>query len=164
MHKIILEKIYLLYLPTKKSIDRYKANLKKRFIPGKCRTYVAVFILEFITEQGTSVCFRFHDSKFVSIRERIEPTDEDAESGRGASLPVSPHSVEGAIGGPPGVSFLKSEVQHLGNFSLSLCGGLSDPDGMTLEKFMTHIVTYEDLCENFNMVANPDLVVRIGEK
>lgn len=106
---------------------------------------------------------RFHDSKFVSIKERIEPTDEDAESGRGASLPVSPHSVEGAIGGPPGVSFLKSEVQHLGNFSLSLCGGLSDPDGMTLEKFMTHIVTYEDLCENFNMVANPDLVVRIGE-
>lgn len=107
---------------------------------------------------------RFHDSKFVSIKERMEPTDEDAESGRGASLPVSPHSVEGAIGGPPGVSFLKSEVKHLGNFSLSLCGGLSDPDGITLEKFMTHIVTYEDLCENYNMVTNPDLVVRIGEK
>lgn len=123
-----------------------------------------MFILEFIIKQGTSVCFRFHDSKFVSIKERIEPTDEDEESGRGASLPVSPHSVEGAIGGPPGVSFLKSEVQHLRNFSLSLCGGLSDPDGMTLEKFMTHIVTYEDLCENFNMVTNPDLVVRIGEK
>ena len=111
--------------------------------------------------------FRFHNAKFVSIKERIDPPEEDAESGTGPSLPVSPHSVEGAIGGPPvvtGVSFLKSEVQHLGTFSLSLCGGLSDPEGVNLEKFMNHIVTYEDLCENYNMITNPDLVVRIGEK
>ncbi|XP_048727886.2 phosphatidate phosphatase LPIN2-like isoform X2 [Ostrea edulis] len=106
---------------------------------------------------------RFHSNKFVSIKERTTDQDEDTESGRGPSLPVSPHSVEGAIGGPPGVSFLKSEVQHLGNYSLSLCGGLSDPDGVNLEKFMTHIVTFGDLCENFNMITNPDLVVRIGE-
>nr|XP_022310226.1 phosphatidate phosphatase LPIN3-like isoform X2 [Crassostrea virginica] len=109
---------------------------------------------------------RFHNAKFVSIKERIDPPEEDAESGTGPSLPVSPHSVEGAIGGPPGVtgvSFLKSEVQHLGTFSLSLCGGLSDPEGVNLEKFMNHIVTYEDLCENYNMITNPDLVVRIGE-
>ena len=26
--------------------------------------------------------------------------DDDAESGNGPSLPMSPHSVEGAIGGP----------------------------------------------------------------
>lgn len=29
--------------------------------------------------------------------------DEDAESGNGPSLPQSPHSVEGAIGGPKSV-------------------------------------------------------------
>ncbi|XP_061179306.1 phosphatidate phosphatase LPIN2-like [Saccostrea echinata] len=105
---------------------------------------------------------RFHNNKFVSIKEKTE-AEEDTESGRGASLPVSPHSVEGAIGGPPGVNFLKSEVKHLGNFSLSLCGGLSDPEGVNLQKFMNDIVTFDDICKNYNMVSNPDLVVRIGE-
>jgi undecaprenyl pyrophosphate synthase len=45
---------------------------------------------------------------------------------------------------------------------MSLCGGLSE--GVTLEKFMQKIVTFDDLCENFNMISNPDLVIRIGEK
>ena len=76
---------------------------------------------------------------------------------------MSPHSVEGAIGGPP-VSFLDSEVKHLGKFSMSLCGGLSDPEGVTLERFMQNVVTFEDLCENYNMINNPELVIRIDEK
>lgn len=50
------------------------------------------------------------------------------------------------------------------DFFFFFCGGFSDFDGMILEKFMIYIVTYEDLCENFNMVINLDLVVRIGEK
>ena len=100
---------------------------------------------------------RFHESQFHTIKER----EDDTESGRGASLPVSPHSVEGAVCGPP-VSFLRSEVNHLGMYSMSLCGGLSE--GVTLEKFMQKIVTFDDLCENFNMISNPDLVIRIGEK
>ncbi|XP_033730774.1 phosphatidate phosphatase LPIN1-like, partial [Pecten maximus] len=100
----------------------------------------------------------FHQSPFMSIKD----TEEDTESGRGASLPVSPNSVEGAIGGPS-VSFLQSEVKHLGNFSMSLCGGLSDPDGVTLEKFMQHVITFDDLCENYNMISNPELVIRISE-
>ncbi|XP_069106044.1 phosphatidate phosphatase LPIN2-like isoform X2 [Argopecten irradians] len=102
---------------------------------------------------------RFHQSPFMSIKDK----EEDTESGRGASLPVSPNSVEGAIGGPS-VSFLQSEVKHLGNFSMSLCGGLSDPDGVTLEKFMQNVITFDDLCENYNMISNPDLVIRICEK
>ncbi|KAK3088821.1 hypothetical protein FSP39_024180 [Pinctada imbricata] len=105
---------------------------------------------------------KFHSQQFVSIRERVE-NDEDTESGRGPSLPVSPHSVEGAIGGPP-VSFLHSEVKSLGNFSLSLCGGLSDRKEVTLDKFMQHIVTFQDLCDDCGMISNPDLVVRVGDK
>ncbi|CAG2191472.1 LPIN [Mytilus edulis] len=96
-------------------------------------------------------------TQFQSIRER----EEDTESGRGASLPVSPNSVEGAVCGPP-VSFLRSEVKSLGAYSMSLCGGLSE--GVTLEKFMQKIVTFEDLCDNFGMINNPDLVIRIEEK
>ncbi|KAJ8322304.1 hypothetical protein KUTeg_000775 [Tegillarca granosa] len=96
---------------------------------------------------------RFSTPPFISIK------DEDTESGRGASLPVSPHSVEGAIGGPPSsssVSFLQSEVEHLGMVSLSLCGGLSEPEGVTLDKFMQSVVTFEDLCQNLKLINNPD--------
>ena len=101
-------------------------------------------------------CFRFsHHSHFKSIEK-----DEDAESGRGASLPQSPHSVEGAIGGPS-VTLLASEIKSLGAYSLSLCGGLSD--GVTIEKFMSKIVTFEDLCENPAMYGSPDLVVKIED-
>ena len=55
-------------------------------------------------------------------------------------------------------------MKHLGTYSLSLCGGLSDPDGVTLEKFMSKIVTYDDLRENPNMLTNPELVIRVGHK
>ncbi|XP_067665349.1 phosphatidate phosphatase LPIN2-like [Haliotis asinina] len=95
---------------------------------------------------------------FQSIKEK----EDDTESGRGPSLPQSPHSVEGAIGGPS-VSFLQSEVRHLGRVSLSLCGGLSDPDGVNLDKFMQKVVTFDDLSESPNMITNPDLVVKVDD-
>lgn len=97
--------------------------------------------------------------RFQSIRERER--EDDSESGRGASLPQSPHSVDGAIGGP--VSFLESEVRHLGVVSLSLCGGLADPDGITLDKFMKKVITFDDLAEQPNLLSNPDLVVKIRD-
>lgn len=102
-------------------------------------------------------CYRFSNTHFKAIEK-----DEDVESGRGASLPQSPHSVEGAIGGPAG-TILASEIKSLGTYSLSLCGGLSDPDGVTLEKFMSKIVTFDDLSENPAMISNPDFVVKIEE-
>lgn len=98
--------------------------------------------------------------RFVSIRDRER--EDDSESGRGASLPQSPHSVDGAIGGT--VSFLESEVRHLGVVSLSLCGGLADSDGITLDKFMKKVITYDDLAEQPTLVHNPDLVVKIRDQ
>ncbi|GFO22728.1 phosphatidate phosphatase lpin2 [Plakobranchus ocellatus] len=89
--------------------------------------------------------------------------EEDTESGRGQSLPQSPNSVEGAIGGPS-VSFTMSEVRHLGPVALSLCGGLGDPETLTLDKFMQKVVTFEDLAQNPNITSNPDLVVKIHDK
>lgn len=99
---------------------------------------------------------RFSGTRFRSIEEK----DEDVESGRGASLPQSPHSVEGAVGGPAS-SVLISEIKHLGTYSISLCGGLADPEPMTLERFMSKIVTYDDLAENPTMLTSPNMVVRI---
>jgi phosphatidate phosphatase LPIN len=69
--------------------------------------------------------------------------------------------VDGAIGGP--VSFLESEVRHLGTVSLSLCGGLADSEGMTLDKFMKKVVTFEDLVDQPRLIDNPDLVVKIRD-
>ena len=108
------------------------------------------------------IFFRFSGTQSFQC---IEEKDEDVESGRGASLPVSPHSVEGAIGGPASSStILESEIRHLGTVSLSLCGGLSDQEGVTLEKFMSKVVTFDDLCENPSMLTNPDLVVKVEDK
>lgn len=104
----------------------------------------------------------FPNKKFSSSHFKAIEKDEDVESGRGASLPQSPHSVEGAIGGPAG-TVLASEIKSLGTYSLSLCGGLTDPDGVTLEKFMSKIVTFDDLTENPAMLSNPDLVVKIED-
>ncbi len=65
--------------------------------------------------------------------------DDDAESGKGPSLPMSPHSVEGAIGGPPAQTRMRydsSDDEHnkqhllvpgsrlLPGVAISLCGGL----------------------------------------
>lgn len=101
-------------------------------------------------------------AKIYLGRTSIRENEDDTESGRGQSLPQSPNSVEGAIGGP--VSFTMSEVRHLGPVALSLCGGLSDSDTITLDKFMQKVVTFEDLAENPNITLNPDLVVKIHDK
>ncbi|WAR16648.1 LPIN3-like protein [Mya arenaria] len=104
---------------------------------------------------------QFSNSHFKSIEKE---KDEDVESGRGASLPQSPHSVEGAVGGPAGNHILPSEIRSLGPYSLSLCGGLADHEPMSLTKFMSKIVTFEDLCDNPAMLSYPDLVVKIEDQ
>ncbi|KAL3892441.1 hypothetical protein ACJMK2_004647 [Sinanodonta woodiana] len=139
---------------------RQTKNVRHR--PEKEGIYLDDLNLEEMDPEVAKLYFpkRLANTQFQSIKEKEE---EDSESGRGASLPQSPHSVEGAIGGLP-TTYLESEVRHLGMFALSLCGGLADPDGVTLEKFMQKIVTYEDLCENSTMLNNPELVVRVNDK
>ncbi|XP_052124373.1 phosphatidate phosphatase LPIN3 isoform X2 [Frankliniella occidentalis] len=93
--------------------------------------------------------------------------DEDAESGNGPSLPQSPHSVEGAIGGPKSVdsdfeepkhSFF--DKKHFGDISISLCGNLNNTSGSIAEKFLQHLVTFEDFVNNPKILEDPNLVVR----
>ncbi|XP_059159928.1 phosphatidate phosphatase LPIN2-like isoform X2 [Physella acuta] len=101
-------------------------------------------------------------AKIYLGRTNVKENEDDTESGRGQSLPQSPNSVEGAIGGP--VSFTMSELRHLGPVALSLCGGLNDAEPITLDKFMQKVVTFEDLAESPNITSNPDLVVKIHDK
>ncbi|XP_071440947.1 phosphatidate phosphatase LPIN3 isoform X2 [Hetaerina americana] len=103
---------------------------------------------------------------------REEDEEEDAESGNGPSLPQSPHSVEGAIGGPK--SSLDSDFEDLkqsafeskpcGDLSLSLCGGLSEFDCPNEETFTRGMVSYDDLVSNPKLLEDPALVVRMGGK
>ncbi|XP_022202188.2 phosphatidate phosphatase LPIN1 isoform X3 [Nilaparvata lugens] len=94
--------------------------------------------------------------------------DEDAESGNGPSLPQSPHSVEGAIGGPKSLDSDFEEPKH-GLFNskeiaLSLCGGLEGQEGPSDQMFQDHIVHFEEFVDNPGLLENPNLVVKIDGK
>ncbi|XP_069692071.1 phosphatidate phosphatase LPIN2 isoform X3 [Periplaneta americana] len=91
--------------------------------------------------------------------------EEDAESGNGTSLPQSPHSVEGAIGGPKSLDSDFEEPKHsvfekksYGEISMSLCGGLGNTSSPTEDSFLQGLVTYNDLVQNPKLIENPDLV------
>ncbi|XP_068218623.1 phosphatidate phosphatase LPIN3 isoform X2 [Palaemon carinicauda] len=99
--------------------------------------------------------------------------DDDAESGNGPSLPQSPHSVEGAIGGPKLCSDSDFEdsrhpifdYKGYDDIAFSLCGRLHEYEGDFPESlFLQSIVTYDDFIENPQILDNPNLVVRFGGK
>ena len=52
----------------------------------------------------------------------------------------------------------------MGNVAMSLCGGLRDPDTISEESFLHHLVMYDDFCQNPDMMNNADFVVRIDDK
>ncbi|XP_033220740.1 phosphatidate phosphatase LPIN3 isoform X2 [Belonocnema kinseyi] len=95
--------------------------------------------------------------------------EEDAESGNGPSLPQSPNSVEGAIGGPksldsdfeePKNSLFESNL----DVSLSLCGGFDSEHGPSEEAFHENQLQFEDFCADPKLYENPNLVVKINGK
>ena len=53
----------------------------------------------------------------------------------------------------------------MADLAMSLCGGLkAAPAEITQEKFLKHLVTYDQFCEDPNIMADPNLVVKIAEK
>ncbi|NXP42636.1 LPIN3 phosphatase, partial [Leiothrix lutea] len=48
--------------------------------------------------------------------------------------------------------------------ALSLCGGLRGNRQISHEKFMEHMVSYEQFAENPRLVSDPNLVIRINKK
>ncbi|CAB0033125.1 unnamed protein product [Trichogramma brassicae] len=110
--------------------------------------------------------------------------EEDAESGNGPSLPQSPNSVAGAIGGPKSLDSDFDESSTTTNkhdhdhhhrhrhhhhhdhqdfesldVALSLCG--SNLDEAT---FQRHLLSFEDCCSEPKIFANPNLTCRINGK
>lgn len=107
--------------------------------------------------------------------------DEDAESGRGPSLPMSPHGGSGEIGGPcrPRMELFSSTSEteddslpalisrYFPDFGISFCGPLSSTT-ISPEMFAEHQLSYSDfaskLGEDPTLLTNASLVVRLQER
>jgi len=109
--------------------------------------------------------------------------DEDAESGRGPSLPMSPHGGNGEIGGPcrPRMELFSSTSEteddslpalisrYFPDFGISFCGPLSSKSTtISPEMFAEHQLSYSDLAsklgEDPKLLSNDSLVVRLQER
>lgn len=103
------------------------------------------------------------------VKDRKAVDEEDTESGNGPSLPQSPNSVEGAIGGPKSLDSDFEESKHSifdnnVEISMSLCGGLDNENGPSAESFRENLLHFEDVCADSKLYDNPNLVVKINGK
>uniref|UniRef100_A0A8D3DLK2 phosphatidate phosphatase n=1 Tax=Scophthalmus maximus TaxID=52904 RepID=A0A8D3DLK2_SCOMX len=73
----------------------------------------------------------------------------------------SPHSVgSGTI--DSGTEYLSDSTSYNMDVSMSLCGREGDTSQITKEKFMEHIVTYQDFTSNPGIIEDPSLVICIN--
>uniref|UniRef100_A0A669AWG5 phosphatidate phosphatase n=1 Tax=Oreochromis niloticus TaxID=8128 RepID=A0A669AWG5_ORENI len=63
-----------------------------------------------------------------------------------------------------GTECLSDSAGDLPDVTLSLCGGVGENSEISKEKFMEHIITYNDFAENPAIIDNPNLVVRIANR
>ncbi|XP_014839613.1 PREDICTED: phosphatidate phosphatase LPIN2-like [Poecilia mexicana] len=84
------------------------------------------------------------------------------ETGR-RSGSQSPQSV-GSAAADSGTECLSDSASDLPDVTLSLCGGVGENSEISKEKFMEHMITYNDFAENPAIIDNPNLVVRIGNR
>ncbi|KAM9500204.1 phosphatidate phosphatase LPIN2 isoform 2-T3 [Clarias gariepinus] len=75
----------------------------------------------------------------------------------------SPQSV-GSAAADSGTECLSDSASDLPDVTLSLCGGLSENAEISKERFMEHIITYNEFAENPAIIDNPNLVVKIGNR
>ncbi|XP_047225441.1 phosphatidate phosphatase LPIN2 isoform X2 [Girardinichthys multiradiatus] len=75
----------------------------------------------------------------------------------------SPQSV-GSAAADSGTECLSDSPSDLPDVTLSLCGGLTENAEISKERFMEHIITYNEFAENPAIIDNPNLVVRIGNR
>uniref|UniRef100_A0A8C3AML4 phosphatidate phosphatase n=1 Tax=Cyclopterus lumpus TaxID=8103 RepID=A0A8C3AML4_CYCLU len=63
-----------------------------------------------------------------------------------------------------GTECLSDSAGDLPDVRLSLCGGVGENSEIPKEKFMEHIITYNEFAENPAIIDNPNLVVRIANR
>ncbi|XP_075952332.1 phosphatidate phosphatase LPIN2 isoform X3 [Anarhichas minor] len=74
---------------------------------------------------------------------------------------LSPQSVgSGAM--DSGTEYLSDSTSYNMDISMSLCGQEGDTSHITKEKFMAHIVTYQDFANNPGIIEDPSLVICIN--
>lgn len=84
------------------------------------------------------------------------------ETGR-RSGSQSPQSV-GSAAADSGTECLSDSAGDLPDVTLSLCGGIGENSEISKEKFMEHIITYNEFSENPAIIDNPNLVVKIANR
>ncbi|KAK3863213.1 hypothetical protein Pcinc_030987 [Petrolisthes cinctipes] len=148
-----------------------RVTKKARHNPESEGIYLADLNLEELDPEVAALYFPRNFRAPEKTPAGVPIKDEDAESGNGPSLPQSPHSVEGAIGGPKVSSDSDFEDSRHPIFdykgyhdvAFSLCGRLHEYEGDFPESlFLQSLVTYDDFCETPGLLQNPDLVVRLG--
>nr|XP_008173214.1 phosphatidate phosphatase LPIN2 isoform X3 [Chrysemys picta bellii] len=82
-------------------------------------------------------------------------TESDTLSGS-----QSPQSV-GSAAADSGTECMSDSAMDLPDVTLSVCGGLSENGEISKEKFMEHIITYNEFAENPGLIDSPNLVIRI---
>ncbi|XP_033494025.2 phosphatidate phosphatase LPIN2-like [Epinephelus lanceolatus] len=75
----------------------------------------------------------------------------------------SPQSV-GSAAADSGTECLSDSAGDLPDVTLSLCGGVAENSEIPKEKFMEHIITYNEFAENPAIIDNPNLVVKIANR
>ncbi|XP_059502070.1 phosphatidate phosphatase LPIN2 isoform X2 [Stegostoma tigrinum] len=75
----------------------------------------------------------------------------------------SPQSV-GSAAMDSGTECLSDSAADLQDLDLSLCGGLSENTEISKEKFLQHLVTYQQFAENPGIIDDPNLVLRINNR
>uniref|UniRef100_A0A671XLN0 phosphatidate phosphatase n=1 Tax=Sparus aurata TaxID=8175 RepID=A0A671XLN0_SPAAU len=87
-------------------------------------------------------------------------SQQGAEQGS-CSGSQSPQSVgSGAM--DSGTEYLSDSTSYNMDVSMSLCGQEGDTSQITKEKFMEHIVTYQDFASNPGIIEDPSLVICIN--
>ncbi|XP_028288748.1 phosphatidate phosphatase LPIN2-like isoform X2 [Parambassis ranga] len=84
------------------------------------------------------------------------------ETGR-QSGSQSPQSV-GSAAADSGTECLSDSAGDLPDVTLSLCGGVGENSEISKDKFMEHIITYNEFAENPAIIDNPNLVVKIANR
>ncbi|KAK7881732.1 hypothetical protein WMY93_030141 [Mugilogobius chulae] len=75
----------------------------------------------------------------------------------------SPQSV-GSAAADSGTECLSDSAGDLPDVTLSLCGGIGENSEISKEKFMEHIITYNEFAENPAIIDNQNLVVKIANR
>uniref|UniRef100_A0A669CZ21 phosphatidate phosphatase n=1 Tax=Oreochromis niloticus TaxID=8128 RepID=A0A669CZ21_ORENI len=112
--------------------------------------------LEDLTALEPDVAARYFPKRYIPVNKHWVETGQRSGS-------QSPQSV-GSAAADSGTECLSDSAGDLPDVTLSLCGGVGENSEISKEKFMEHIITYNDFAENPAIIDNPNLVVRIANR